>query len=178
VLDVVVAEFDSPEPAIEAAKKATELGYSQLDAFTPFPIPELDEALGLTRPKVPALALLAGASGAGIALLIQWWCNAYDYPLDVGGRPFASWPTYIVIMFETTVLFAALVTFASVLLGARLPRLHDEAFDLPGFERTTVDRFWLAIGNIDRAGAAEVDELRGVLERCGALAVHDYRRQA
>jgi hypothetical protein len=182
VRDAVVAEFDSPEPAVEAAKKVTELGYSQLDAFTPFPIPELDEALGLARPKVPALALLAGAGGTAVALLVQWWCNAYDYALDVGGRPFASWPTYVVIMFETTVLFAALATFAAVLLGSRLPRLHDEVFDWPGFERTTVDRFWIAIGNIDRSddGLAdrELDELRGELERCGAVAVHDFRSRA
>ena len=182
MIDVVVGEFDAPEAAVRAAREVRALGYGTIDAFTPFPIPELDAELGLPRPKVPVLAFIAGASGTAFALLVQWWCNAFHYPLDVGGRPFASWPTYIIIMFETTVLFAALTAFAAVLLGSRLPRLHDASFDLPGFERTTVDRFWIAIGSLDRTGddaaREQMDELLGVLRRCEAVAVHDFRSPA
>lgn len=180
VRDVVVAEFEEPEDAVRAAERVRKLGYVDVEAYGPFPVPELDEALAVRRTRVPRLALLAGASGAAIALGIQWWTNAYDYPIDVGGRPLASWPTYVVIVFETTVLLAAIVTFASVLFGSRLPRLHDPVFDLPGMERTTIDRFCLAVAGVDRAAddvaREELDVLCAALAESGAVAIHDPRR--
>ena len=172
MMDVIVAEFETPDGVVEGARRARELGYAKVDAFTPFPIPELDEALAQPRSRLPRFVLAGGVTGLLVALLIQWWTNAYDYPLDVGGRPVASWPTYIIIMFETTVLFAGLTAFAGVLLGARLPRLHDEAFDLPGFERTTVDRFWVTVG--DPVARREKETFREAMERAGAVALHDF----
>ena len=145
--DLLIAELDSPETAIATARRVRELGYGRLEAYVPFPISELDDALAIRRTRTPYIVLLAGIAGAAIALLIQWWTNAWDYPLDVGGRPRFSIPTDIPIVFETTVLFAASAAFACVLLGARLPRLHDPVFDLPGFERTSIDRFWIVVGD-------------------------------
>ena len=173
--DVLVAEVDSPERAIVAALRARELGYARLEAYTPFPIAELDSALGIRRPRLQLVVLGAGITGAALALLIQWWTNAVDYPLDVGGRPLFSIPTDIPIVFETTVLFAALAAFVSVFLAGRLPRLHDPVFDLPGFERTSVDRFWIVVGDAfsgaDDTREEEVAELTRELERVGATVI-------
>jgi hypothetical protein len=150
VRDVIVAELDSPDRAIETARCLRALGYSRyarVEAYTPFPLPELDDALAIGRTRIPYLVLLAAIAGASLSLLIQWWTNAFDYPLNVGGRPLSSLPTNVPIVFETTVLFAGITAFVSVLLGGRLPRLHHPVFDLPGFERTSIDRFWIVIGD-------------------------------
>jgi hypothetical protein len=189
--EVLVAELDSPEGVVAAARRVRALGYSRVEAYTPFPIPELDDALAIRRTRIPILVLLAGFTGAGLALLIQWWTNAFDYPLEVGARPPFSLPADVPIVFETTVLLASITAFAAVLLAARLPRLHDPLFDLPGFERTRIDRFWIVIADAffmtsDIAEAedehrAEVlrtiqkDELRklvGSLEELGAVVTH------
>ncbi|HVJ92214.1 MAG TPA: DUF3341 domain-containing protein [Labilithrix sp.] len=143
--DVLVAEFDSPEGVVEGARRVRALGYARVEAYTPFPIPELDDALAIPRTRLPYFVLAAGIFGAAIALLIQWWTNAFDYPINVGGRPKFSIPTDVPIVFETTVLAAAFASFGAVLVRARLPRLYDPLFDLPGFERTTVDRFWIVV---------------------------------
>ncbi|MDF2693043.1 MAG: ABC-type Fe3+ transport system protein [Labilithrix sp.] len=171
--DVIVAEVDSPERAILAARRVRELGYARIEAYTPFPVPELDEALAIRRTRLPFLVLLAGMAGAGVALFLQWWMNGIDYPIDVGGRPRASIPTAIPIVFETTVLFAAGAAFALVLLGAKLPRLHHPVFDLPGFERTSIDRFWIVVGDAFSADDDVLDEelamLKDELHRIGAV---------
>ena len=175
MFDVLVAEVDSPERAVVAALRARELGYVRLEAYTPFPIAALDNALEIRRTRIPLVVLGAGLTGAAIALLIQWWTNAVDYPLDVGGRPLFSIPTDVPIVFETTVLFAAITAFAAVLLAGRLPRLHDPIFDLPGFERTSVDRFWVVVGDAfsgaDDTREDEVAELTRELERVGATVI-------
>lgn len=166
MVDVIVAEVDSPERVVEAARRLRELGYGQLEAYTPFPIAELDGVLSIRRTRLPYLVLAGGVAGAAIALLLLWWTNAYDYPLNVGGRPLFSIPTDVPIVFETAVLFASLTAFASVLVGSRLPRLHDPLFDLPGFERTRIDRFWIVVQDAlvfaddIREARAAVDERR------------------
>jgi hypothetical protein len=166
--ELLVAEFDSPEGVVAAAGRARELGHRRIDTYTPFPIPALDEALALRRTRLPYLVLVGGLSGAGIAFLIQWWTNAIDFPINVGGRPPNSLPTDILIIFETTVLLASFTAFAAALLGSRLPRLHHPVFDLPGFERTTLDRFWITIGDAHDRGL-----LGEELTRLGAVAVHE-----
>lgn len=191
--EVLIAALESPEGVVEAARRVRALGYDRVEAYTPFPIPELDDALAIRRTRLPYLVFAGGLFGATAALLIQWWTNAFDYPIDVGGRPAFSIPADIPIVFETTVLLASFTAFAGVLLGARLPRLHDPVFDLPGFERTSVDRFWIVISDAffldDEIRVAEAsnpkderraamlrtvqeDELRDlyvVLERVGAV---------
>jgi hypothetical protein len=149
VSEVVVAEVESPEQLVIAAERVRELGYARFEAFSPFPIAELDRAMPIRRTRLPWFVLAAGLSGAVGALFILWWTNAYDYPIDVGGRPLFSLPADIPIVFESTVLAASFVAFVGVLFGARLPRLHDPLFDLPGFERTRVDRYWLVLEDAD-----------------------------
>ncbi len=168
--EVLVAELDSPARAIATAKRVRELGYIRLEAFTPFPVPDLDPVLEIRRTKIPFIVLAAGLAGAAAALLVQWWTNAFDYPINVGGRPLFSIPSDVPIVFEMTVLSAAFGAFASVLLAAKLPRLHDPIFDLPGFERTSVDRFWIVIGDAF-SGAEDVrdEELTELLVELGHL---------
>ena len=174
-LSPVVAEFDSPEAIVDAASRLRALGYVELEAYTPFPIPELEVALALERTRLPILVFLAGASGAALAYLVMWFTNAHDYRLNVGGRPFNSIPADIPIMFETTVLFAAGAAFFSALLLSGLPRLHHDVFALEGFERTTLDRFWITIGDAHSLRGdeeeAELATLRSELSRLGAVAV-------
>lgn len=99
----------------------------------------------MRRTRPPWLVFGAGAAGAALGRLVLWWTNARDYPLDVGGRPLDSVPTDVPIMFELTVLFAALAAFGSALALSGLPRLHHPLFELEGFERTAVDRFWILV---------------------------------
>lgn len=180
-----IAEFDSAAATIRAAEHLRTLGYPIFEAYTPFPIPELESILRIRKTKIPYIVFAAGATGAVVAYLILWWTNAVDYPLDVGGRPLNSVPAHVPIMFETTVLFAACASFAAALVLSGLPRLHHPVFEQEGFERTTIDRFWLTIGRRDavaeiaspgaHAGGAEVSApartLREELLRLGAVAV-------
>lgn len=165
--DIVAAEFDSPERAIAAAKRVSALGLGEIEAYTPFPVEELEAVLARPRPHIPRFVFLAGLSGLAGAIGLQHWLNAVDYPVLVGGRPLTSFPTYVVIGFEATVLSAAIMAFVTVLLGVKLPRLHDPIFDLPGFERATVDRFWLTVAPAPRTPKHELREALA-----GALALH------
>src|SRR4051812_1235210 len=149
--DPIVIELDSAEATVAAAGRLTALGYTSVEAYTPFPIPELDVALNRRRTRLPWLALLAGTTGATLAYAVLSWTNAFDYRLDVGGRPYNSLPTHIPIMFESTVLLAALTAFGAALLLSGLPRLHHRLFELDGFERTTIDRFWIIVGDVHAA---------------------------
>src|SRR4051812_25982351 len=101
-------EFASPEEALAAAGALRAVGFARPDAYTPYPVPELDEALGVRRTRIPRAVFLAASFGCVLAFTIMWWTNAVDYPLDVGARPLNSLPADIPIMFETTVLFGAL----------------------------------------------------------------------
>jgi len=173
--DPVVIELDSADALLAAAARLRELGYSSLEAYTPFPIPELDEVLELPRTKLPWLALFAGASGGVLAFLVLWWTNAFDYPIDVGGRPLNSIPTHVPIIFESTVLLAALTAFGSALVLSGLPRLHHRVFEIDGFERTTIDRFWIIVGDLRASGEArpteEIALLRQELGEIGPIAI-------
>jgi hypothetical protein len=164
----LIAEFTSVEETVDAARALRSLGYEKLEAYTPFPVPELMEPLGLTRTWIPFFVLGAGATGGLLAYLVIWWTTAVDYPLDVGGRPLSSLPADVPIVFETTVLFAALTAFALVLVFSRMPRLHDPIMDVEGFERTSLDRFWLGIDDVESVFNRELPER---LRAMGAVAL-------
>jgi len=140
----LVVEFDTPEELLHAAERTRARGYRKIDAFTPFPIEGLPQALG-KRTYVPLLVLIAGVIGGVGAYFMQWYANAISYPLNVGGRPIHSWPAFIPITFELTVLAAAITGFLAVFILSGLPRLHHPLFDLPRFERASQDRFFLCV---------------------------------
>ena len=145
----LTAEFDSAEQLLHAARTVFDKGFRRIDAFTPYPIEELPEIIGRKHSAVPLIMLIGGIVGAVTAYGMEWYAMGYYYPLDIGGRPLNSWPLYIPITFELTVLFSALSGVAGSLILCRLPRLHHPLFSVPGFERVSTDKFVLWIEAVD-----------------------------
>ena len=141
----LVAEFAGTGELLAAAGRARDQGYSRMDAFTPFPVDGLAEMLGKKRSLVPFFVLSAGIAGGIGGYFMEWYAMAVDYPLNVGGRPLNSWPMYVPITFELTILAGAIAALVAMLALNRLPRPHHPVFDTPGFERASTDRFFLCI---------------------------------
>lgn len=139
------AEFSGSEQILSAARRAHEHGYRKIDAFTPFPVEGLSEALGQKKSLVPLIVLLSGISGGLGGYFMEWYAMAVSYPLNIGGRPLNSWPAFIPITFELTVLAGALAAIAAMLALNKLPEPYHPAFNTPGFERASTDKFFLCI---------------------------------
>lgn len=160
----LLAEFADAGSLLEAAQVVRDEGYRRWDCFTPYPVHGLDRAMGLGETRLPWVVLLGGAAGCGLAILMQWWMNALDYPFIIGGKPLFSLPAQIPIAFELTVLFSALSCVAALLLFNGLPRFHHPVFHSARFRRATTDRFFLAIEASDpRFDAVRTAELLGSL---------------
>lgn len=140
-LTAVVGFFEDPEALLQATKKIRDARYRDFDAFTPYPVHGLEAAQGLKRSSLPYVTFIAGLSGCSLGFLLQYWTSAVDWPIIVGGKPLNSWPAFVPIMFECTILFAGLATFGAMLLFNGLPNLGRKIFD-PSITR---DRFALAI---------------------------------
>ncbi|TWB12435.1 quinol:cytochrome c oxidoreductase membrane protein [Nitrospirillum amazonense] len=140
----VMAEFDDPERLVQAVKRAREAGFRHLDAYTPFPVTELTEALDIRDNRVPWLTLMGGIVGAAVGFGMQVWTNL-DYPIPIGGRPLVAIPATMLITFELTVLGAVLSAIIGMLVLNRLPRLHHPLFGVPEFHLASVDKFFLVI---------------------------------
>ena len=145
----LLAEFDSPTHLVEAARAARDHGYRKMDAYTPFPIEELSEALGLHKTRLPLVVLTGGIAGGLGGYLLQYYTMVVDYPLNVGGRPYHSWPAFIPPAFETTVLFAAFAAVLGMLALNGLPQPHHPIFNAPRFALASRDRFFLCIESRD-----------------------------
>ena len=145
----LMAEFDTPGALVAAARTAREAGYRKLDAYTPYPVHQLDDALALPRTKLPWIVFFGGIAGMLGGFGLQYWISAVDYPLNIGGRPYASWPAFVVPAYETTILIAALTT-AIFMIGLNgLPRPYHPVFNVPAFSNATGDRFFLCIEAAD-----------------------------
>jgi hypothetical protein len=140
----LVAEFETPEALVDAAREARAKGYRSLDAFTPFPVPELYGVLRLRDSRVLWLGLFGGIFGFALALGMQLFTN-FDYPINVGGRPLYTLSAFAVVAFELTVLFAALFPAIGMLALNGLPRLHHPVFAARAFGRASKDRFFLCV---------------------------------
>jgi hypothetical protein len=145
----LMAEFDDPDVILDAATKARDAGYKKMEAYTPFPVHGLHEAVGFRDNRVPWLIFICGLLGAAAGYGLQWWTSTVDYPMNVGGRPYHSWPSFIPITFETTVLFAALGAVIGMLALNGLPLPYHPVFNAPGFDRASQDRFFLCIEAAD-----------------------------
>jgi hypothetical protein len=141
----MLAEFAEQSLIITAARALREAGYQQLDALTPRPVEELQAIIAPERSTLPRTVFVAGVLGACTALGVEWFCNAWDYPINVGGRPPFSLPAFIPITFELMVLFAGVTAFFAVLHRMHLPWLSNPVFDAPGIESASSDRFWLVV---------------------------------
>src|SRR5205085_4868666 len=139
----VMAEFDNPTALVNAARRAREEGYRKLDAYSPFPIEELSEALHLHKNKLPLIVLLGGITGLLAGYLMQYYVTVIYFPINIAGRPLHSWPAYIVITFEMTILFAALGAVFGLLGLCGLPMPYHPVFNVPRFALASRNRFFL-----------------------------------
>ena len=144
----LLAEFPQPEDLIAAVGSVRDAGYRRIEAYTPYPVDGLAEALDIRERRIPAVGFLGGVFGAVLALSFQSYI-AIDYPLNVGGRPVFSWPAFSVIAFELTILFTALFAIGYMFWRDRLPRLNHPLFGAPRFHLASADRFFLCIESAD-----------------------------
>ena len=140
-----MAEFDGPRELIEATTHAYRAGYRRMDAYSPFPIEELSEAVGFHHTNVPLVVLIGGILGGGSGFLMQYWISAINYPINVAGRPLNSWPAFIVPTFELTILGAALFAVMGMLALNGLPMPYHPVFNVERFAFASKDRFFLCI---------------------------------
>ena len=145
LLHGMMAEFATPEAAVRAAGEARSRGFSRLEAFGPFPVPELAAAIGFQEHRIAPCVLGGGIAGGLLGYGLQYYCTVVAYPHNIGGRPLNSWPSFIPVTFEMTVLGAACVGLLAFFLLSGLPRLSHPVFAAPGFQRATRDRFFLCI---------------------------------
>jgi hypothetical protein len=168
----LMAEFREPARIVEAARRCREAGYRRMDAYTPYPIEELAEALGHhTRGRLPRIVLFGGLMGAVVGFLLQYWVSVYAYPLNIGGRPLNSWPAFIPVTFEMTVLVAALFAVLGMMALNGLPMPYHPVFNVPEFALASRDRFFLCIEASDPQ--FEPVETRRFLEGLDPGEVHD-----
>lgn len=140
----LLAEFASADDLLQAVRKTRAEGYRSMEAYTPLPLHEVIEALGY-KSDLPKLVLAGGVVGGVAGFAMQYYASVESYPLDVGSRPLNSWPAFIVITFEMTILFAALTAVIGMFALCRLPRPHHPVFSVPVFELASRNRFFLLI---------------------------------
>ena len=168
----VVAAFVGPGELLRAASEVRARGYERVDAFSPVPVEGLREALGFRRTRLPWVVFGAGALGAAIGLWLQYYITAVNYPINVAGRPLASWPSFMIITFELCVLLAGLTAGIGMLVANRLPRPHHPLFDVREFaERANTDRYFLWVEAADPRFEAE--EVRALFRELDAEGVYD-----
>ncbi len=145
----VMAEFETPQAILAATRRARRAGYRDMDAYTPYAVEGLAAELGLPRTRVPFVVFCAGLAGAAAGFFMQYWAAAVNYPVNVGGRPYNSWPVFIPVTFEVMVLVASFAALFGMLFLNGLPRPHHPVFNVPQFARSSQDRFFLCIEATD-----------------------------
>jgi len=141
----MMAEFDSATSLVEAAHSTHQAGYKKIDAYSPFPVEGLAEAIGFRKNAVPLVVLIGGLIGGLSGYLMQYWISAVSYPINVGGKPYHSWPAFIVVTFEMTILFAGLSAVFGMLALNGLPMPYHPVFNVSRFAFASKDRFFLIV---------------------------------
>jgi hypothetical protein len=160
-----MAEFDSPSALVSAARAARAKGYRNLDAYSPFPIEELTDALHLHKNKLPLIVLAGGVIGGLTGFFLQYWIAVVYFPINIAGRPLNSWPSFIVITFELTILFASLSAVLGMMALCGLPMPYHPVFNVPRFSAASRNRFFLCIEAADPLfDRAQTSQFLGTLE--------------
>jgi hypothetical protein len=146
----LMAEFDDVNDVITAAHRVYGAGYRKIDAYSPFPVEELSEAIGFHKNGVALVCLVGGLLGCTGAYVLQWWINTISYPINIGGRPFHSWPSFIIVTFEMTILFSGLSAVFGMLALNGLPMPYHPVFNVPRFEFASKDRFFILVFSSDK----------------------------
>ena len=162
----VLGEFETPDALLHAVRRAREVGYRRMDAYTPFPMPGLSDAMDFRPTKLPLVVLAGAVIGGASALAMMWYSATIHYPINVAGKPFASWPMFIPITFELTVLFAALFAVFGMLGMNGLPMPYHPIFNAQRFAFASRDRFFLCIESRDPR--FQEDDVRTFLTGLGA----------
>jgi hypothetical protein len=141
----LVAEFNEPEEILVAAEKAYDAGYRKMDAYSPFPVHGLAEAVGFKDNRLPWLIFFGGLLGAATGIGLEYYTSVMDYPMNVGGRPYFSWPSFIPVTFELTILLSSLTAVVGMIGLNGLPRPYHSIFNAKHFDRASQDKFFLCI---------------------------------
>jgi hypothetical protein len=165
----LLAEFDRPGDLLRASERAHADGYRRLDAYTPFPIHGLSDAVGFHRTRLPWIVFFGGLTGCLGGFFMQWFANNVHYPINIGGRPLNSWPAFIPITFECTILFASFSAVIGMLALNGLPQPYHPLFNAPNFELASRSHFFLCIEATD--AKFDVEQTRAFLQSLGARSV-------
>jgi hypothetical protein len=170
----LMAEFDGPETLVGGARRAHDAGFRAIDAFSPFPVEGLADAIGFRQNRLPLIVLCGGCVGAICGFAMQYFGAVIDYPINVGGRPLASWPAFGIVAFELCILCAALSAVFGMLVANGLPMPYHPVFNVAAFGLASRDRFFLLIESSDPSFGYE--ETAAFLRDLGALKVHEVER--
>ena len=167
----VMAEFESAQAVVDAARKVMAHGFTKVEGYSPVPIEELNDIIHQTRTVLPKLVLAGGLTGMAIGFALQYWASVIEYPMNIGGRPQASWITFIIPSYELTILFAALTAAIGMMVLNGLPQPYHPVFNVDRFAMASSDKFFLVVESadpkFDQAGTSEF------LRSTGAKGVYD-----
>ena len=165
----VMAEFDSGQELVDAARKTMAQGFTSVEAYSPVPIEELNDIIHKKRTVLPKLVLAGGLAGMATGFGLQYWASVIEYPMNIGGRPEASWPTFIIPSYELTILFAALTAAIGMIVLNGLPQPYHPVFNVERFAMASSDKFFLVIESTD----PKFGEASGYLQGTGAKGVYE-----
>ena len=167
----LMAEFDTATELVDAARAVRNAGFRRTDAFSPFPIHEMDEALGIKRSILPLLVFFGGITGLMLGIGLQVFVHYIDYPMNIGGRPFLSWILFVPASFELTILLAGFTAVFGMLFLNGLPRPYHPVFNVPRFALATREKFFLLIESADEK--YDYDETKKFLQSLDPQEVFD-----
>jgi hypothetical protein len=167
----LMAEFDSAQAIVDAAIKAVEAGYSKLEAYTPIPIEELNDIIHKKRTVLPKMVLTAAFCGMATGFTLQYWASTIAYPMNIGGRPLATWPAFVIPSYELTILFSALTAAIGMIALNGLPQPYHPVFNVERFSLASSDKFFLVIEAEDAHFGKE--QTGSFLQGLGAKGVYD-----
>jgi hypothetical protein len=145
----VMAEFDSAQALVDASKHAVSAGFTKMEAYSPIPVEELNDIIHKKRTKLTALILIGGIAGMATGFALQYWSSAIEYPMNIGGRPYATWPAFVVPSYELTILFSALTAAIGMFALNGLPQPYHPVFNVERFSMASSDKFFLVIESAD-----------------------------